>query len=357
MKYFTVSAHKGDYTVFFDTGFTFFNSIKQKKGIWIVDRAVSRLYEELFDDIDPNDIIFVDVSEELKTLEGATMLYRQLEKKKMKRHTPLISVGGGITQDITGFVAATWYRGVPWFYVPTTLLAQADSCIGSKTSLNFDSFKNLLGTFYSPQEVFISTKFLDSLDPKDVYSGFGEIIKLQLIKAQEHGDFQTVTDKLNMGKQADGLLQLIYDSLLVKKEYIEEDEFDFGKRKLLNYGHCFGHALESVSAFTIPHGLAVVIGVLFANIIALKRKKISQEFFETLITEVLLPHIHMDVLEMQESFYGADALFQKMKKDKKRSGDGMALVLPKKDFKLELVQDISMEELQYGCRELEKVLL
>lgn len=331
----------------------FLEVLKKTNGVWVVDRKVFNLYKKYFKNIDSNLLILLDAREEQKTLEGAMRIYRALITKNMRRNDMIISVGGGIIQDVAGFVASTLYRGTKWIFVPTTLLAQVDSCIGGKTSINFDSFKNLLGTFYAPDEVYINTKFIDSLDLKERYGGFGEIVKLQLIKTQSKKDLDLTIKCLS--KNYVDLSRLIYDSLLVKKEYIEEDEFDYGLRRILNYGHCFGHALESVSNFAVPHGLAVVIGMLFANIIALKREKIDNGLFRVLSGEVFLPHIHRELLGLSCAFFDYRMLFGAMKKDKKRINSGVALVLPKKDLKLELVHNLSLDELQYGCEELKKI--
>lgn len=354
MKNITIKARSKDYRVFFSDDLKFIKTLKKLNGIWVIDRIVYNLYKKQLKDIGSNSIILFDAREDKKTVDGATFIYRALTDRNMRRNRPLISLGGGITQDVTGFVASTFYRGIRWIFVPTTLLAQADSCIGSKTSLNFDSFKNLLGTFYAPEEVYISTKFLDSLDLKDWYSGFGEIVKLQLIKTRTRKDLISVIKSLD--QNAVKLLELIYDSLLVKKKYIEKDEFDYGQRRILNYGHCFGHALESVSKFAIPHGLAVVAGMLFANIIALKRNQLEKKLFDTLLQKIFLPHLHAEYFDFKNVFFDFQLLFNCVKKDKKRTGKGAALVLPKKNFELELIQDLSWKEFQYGCKYLKKKL-
>lgn len=350
-KIMTIKSRRGDYTVHFEENLEFLKALKQRGGFWVVDRNVANLYPEHFLGINPNSLMLFDASEEQKTIDGAIKLCRELVQKSFKKNSILISVGGGITQDITGFVASTLYRGIHWIYVPTTLLAQADSCIGSKTSLNLDSYKNLLGTFYPPAEVFISTEFLQTLPRKEVYSGMGEVIKLQLINIKPD-NLAEINTKLSSHR----LLDLIHESLLIKKAYIEEDEFDMGVRRLLNYGHCFGHALESTSNFEIPHGLAVVVGMIFANLVSLNRNLISENVFTQSI-ELLLPAFHKEEVCLKEEFFDADEIFKAMKKDKKRIGDAASIIIPNNEFKLNLVHNLSHDEIKRSVLELSQNIL
>lgn len=347
-KSFTVNSHRGKYEVSFENSLGFFEALKKKNGIWVIDRNVFNLYQQHFSGINPDLIILFDACEENKTPDAAIKLCRELVEKSCRRNTVFVSVGGGITQDITGFVASNLYRGLSWAYVPTTLLAQADSCIGSKTSLNLDSFKNLLGTFYPPKKVFISGEFLKTLNSREMFSGRGEIIKLLMIEARSSSNFASLADRL----ENDALENLLYDSLLIKKKYVEEDEFDENRRKLLNYGHCFGHAFESVSEFAIPHGLAVIAGVMFASFISRQRNWIDGEVSDLLISRILAPAFHGELLNLQEDFFDKEALWRAMHKDKKRTGEGVAIILPQRNLGVTLTQDLSYEELVSGLNKL-----
>ncbi len=348
----TIQSYRGPYKASFENDLRFLDALKEKPGIWAIDRNVFNVYRQHFDSIGSDSIVLIDAKEEEKTVDSAMRLCRELVTKSCKRNTDFVSVGGGITQDITGFVASALYRGLNWTYVPTTLLAQADSCIGSKTSLNLDSYKNLVGTFYPPKRIFISYEFTKTLNPKEIFSGFGEIVKLHLMQAKNLGDFSALAHRL----KNDDPSNLLYDSLLIKKEYIEEDEFDEGRRKLLNYGHCFGHALESASEFTIPHGLAVVAGMIFASAVSLKRQLIDGEVFDFMVKQILSPSFHGELLNLQNKFFDTDNLWQAMRKDKKRTGEGVAIILPHRDSHLLLVQDLSREEFTWGLETLKKLL-
>src|SRR3989344_3684428 len=262
MEKMIIKSRRWDYEVFFKEDLNFLEDLKKRDAIWVIDENVYELYAEYFSGI--NRLALFCADEKAKNLSGAINLCRILAGYSCRRNTELISVGGGIIQDVAGFAASIFHRGLRWTYVPTTLLAQADSCIGSKTSLNLDSYKNLLGTFYAPKEVFISSAFLETLTRRDIASGRGEILKLFILNARGMEDLKAI----DRWMKQESNLRLLKDSLNIKKMFIEKDEFDMGDRKLLNYGHCFGHALESVSNFAIPHGLAFVAGMMFAEIFA-----------------------------------------------------------------------------------------
>ena len=196
----------------------------------------------------------------------------------MKRHDTLVSIGGGIVQDVTGFAANIYNRGLKWMFIPTTLLAQADSCIGSKTSLNFSNFKNSLGTFYAPDNILIYLDFVKTLTHDDYLSGLGEVAKFNIMSAKEGiKRLEKNMDKL-LSRDTKTLKFFIERSLAFKKDFIEEDEYDFGKRNLLNFAHTFGHAFETVSQYKIPHGQAVTLGLMVANNISTQRAILDDAF-------------------------------------------------------------------------------
>ncbi len=168
-------------------------------------------------------------------------------------------------------------RGIAWQSVPTTLLAAADSCIGGKTAVNSPMAKNLLGTFYPPQAVFITPQFLTTLSDADFLSGVGEMLKIALLSGKEAVDY--FEQKLPLLKQRDHnvVSEFIHLSLLYKKNIIEKDEMEQHERKYLNYGHTFGHALEIFSKYEISHGKAVALGMLYINKLAVSAKVLHHE--------------------------------------------------------------------------------
>ena len=224
-------------------------------------------------------IILIDASENAKSYEGIIPIIDTLIKMGIKRNNKLIAIGGGVTQDITSFTASILYRGVKWIFIPTTLLAQGDSCIGSKTSINFGTFKNQLGNFYPPEKIFINTRFLNTLQERDIRSGVGEMAHYFFVSSENDVDFFEKEYSTAICKGSN-LKKMILASLSIKKRYIEIDEFDNRERIVFNYGHTFGHAIESIFNYSIPHGVAVAFGMDMANFISYKKGYISHEVFK-----------------------------------------------------------------------------
>jgi 3-dehydroquinate synthase len=190
-------------------------------------------------------------------------------------------VGGGVLQDIGCFIASVLFRGLRWELIPTTLLAQCDSCIGSKSSINIQSYKNQIGTFYSPHRVCLTFSVLPTLPWDEIRSGLGEVIKLHLLTSEN--DFRLLMADLDSLPGNTRILpKWIVHSLEIKKVYIEKDEFDKGVRNLLNYGHTFGHAYESASHYGIPHGIGVTLGMLTATYVSSKLGWVSADDFQAL---------------------------------------------------------------------------
>lgn len=319
--------------------------------ILIVDKNVFNLYKGLLHKkLNTNhSVILLEVNEDRKTMDSVLELYGEVMKNSPRRNMTIVSIGGGITQDITGYLSSTLYRGVNWIYVPTTLLAQADSCIGSKTSLNYKEYKNLLGTFYPPTEVILCTEFLNTIRDNDFLSGLGEVIKLALLGGgKEYNFIKNNLATLIQRTQSNLLKEAIKQSLIIKKIYIESDELDTGKRNMLNYGHCFGHALEYESNYSIPHGQAVVMGMILANIVARERGLLSQESEQYLKHSLFAKLLPKQLLNYHINF---ERLVNAMKKDKKRIGEDLPLIMIKEDFEPTKVTDLSIEEVRKAVEE------
>ncbi|RJQ33542.1 MAG: 3-dehydroquinate synthase, partial [Actinobacteria bacterium] len=268
----------------------------QDSCVFIVDENVWRFHKDgCLKEINENFVVILPISEDKKNLESVQMLYDALMEHSAKRNMTVVSIGGGITQDISGFMASSLYRGIKWIYYPTTLLAQADSCIGSKTSLNYKNYKNLIGTFYPPNEIYIYTPFLKTQEDGDYFSGLGEVLKLHLMGTQDNIDNMVSKLPQVIIKNEEVMLETIKNSLAIKRSYMEGDEFDTGRRNLLNYGHCFGHAIESATDFLVPHGQAVVLGMILANRIALNRGLLDSDMEDHLAENLLKPVIKLDI--------------------------------------------------------------
>ena len=293
------------------------------------------------------------VTEEKKNIAMVQELYDRLIEKSAKRNMTLISIGGGIVQDVTGFLASTLYRGIKWVFVPTTLLAQADSCIGGKTSLNYKAYKNLIGTFYPPTAIFIDTKFLLTLKDLDFYSGLGEVIKLFVIGGEKSTKGILEWMPALRVRNEEALEKAVYGSLLIKKSYIEDDEFDSGRRNMLNFGHCFGHALEAASDFGIPHGQAVVLGMVLANIVARERNLLAKDTEQYLLNKLFLPSL---IKNAKLHSIKPDQIIDGMKKDKKRTVLDLPLVMLTDSYLMTRVSDLKEQEVNSALSELSRIM-
>lgn len=249
--------------------------LAEKHPLLLVDERIFSLYLEGCGDFGAVPTCIVPAREELKNIDTVLSIVDFLERERATKSSKLFVVGGGIIQDLGGFAAAIYKRGLPWAFVPTTLLGQCDSCLGGKTALNFKNTKNLLALFTAPRQVHIDTGYLATLSPGDFMSGVGECFRLCITGGSAFLDV--------MEKNLDGFLandmtairHMIATSLTVKKEVVEFDEFELDIRRSMNYGHTFGHALEALTSFAIPHGVAVTIGILVENEISHQRNILS----------------------------------------------------------------------------------
>lgn len=354
-----IKSHIRDFSVEFVDDFSFIKKLLSIKNyVIIVGRTVYKYYKNIIFYRFPKDrFIIIELSEQKKTLETVTKIYKKLLLLSAKKNLTLISFGGGINQDVTGFAASTLYRGINWIFIPTTLLAMADSAIGLKTSLNHESYKNVLGTFYPPSQIYINVGFLKTLKKSDFISGAGEIIKFMLMRNDPLKNLDDSIKKIGMIKQESDhkfLVDIIKTSIKTKKNYMEGDEFDLGRRNLLNYGHEFGHALEAVSNFEISHGIGVIYGMIFANLVSVQRGWLDKKINEKINKTLLLPNIRS--IKVKKEYFDYDALLEKIKKDKKRISDKLPLILPKKNFELVKITDLGFDEFKKSLEELIKII-
>ena len=317
-----IQSHAGPYTVHFDAGPAFDESRILLEGAhYLVDANVARLHVDVLRGVlaHPNTIL-IEATEENKSLQRTIPVFERLVAQQVRRRQSLVAIGGGIVQDITCFIASTVLRGIPWRFVPTTLLAQGDSCIGSKSSINLGSAKNIIGTFYPPQEVIINPRFLDTLSVQEMRSGIGELLKVHVIDGAASfdrlaADFdQLLTDRAV-------LLRYIRAALLVKQRFIEVDEFDRGVRNVFNYGHSFGHAIESATHYGIPHGIAVSIGMDMANHIAADRGVLPRRHAERMHGP-----LRKNYEEFRRTPIPREAMLDALRKDKKNTQTQLGLI-------------------------------
>lgn len=325
MYNFKVKSVVHDYEVQFinDTRICLLSEIKEGDYI-IIDNRIIRLYKETIGEIlSKNRFIGIDANEPQKSYQGLIPIIQHLIENGFRKNHRLIAIGGGITQDVTAFIASIIYRGVSWLFFPTTLLAQGDSCIGSKTSINFGKFKNQIGGFYPPNKIFIDLQFLDTLEDAQIKSGLGEMCHYFIV-AGESDFIKYKNDYPKAIENKTVLAGLIARSLEIKKSYIEIDEFDLKERQIFNYGHSFGHAIESLTNYRIPHGIAVSYGMDMANFISVKLGYISEKtrleirkLLEKIWKDFPINDIELDTFKLALS------------KDKKNVGNELRLILNK----------------------------
>lgn len=325
MNNFTIKSSIHDYEVHFtnDTA----NALKTvlQEGDWIIiDNKIKALYApQLSLILDRTNHIGIDATEQQKSYQGIEPVINRLIQNGFRKNHRLIAIGGGIIQDVTAFIASIMYRGVNWFFFPTTLLAQCDSCIGSKTSINFGEYKNQVGGFYPPNRIFINPHFIDTLTDGELKSGMGEMLHYYIVSGREDFDFYKANFKAAFTDKK-VLEKLIERSLQIKKGYIEKDEFDRNIRQVFNYGHSFGHAIEALTHFRVPHGIAVSYGMDMANFISVKMGfipvTVRNEIRDVVVN--FWPGFEINEIDV-------DTFINALSKDKKNVGKQLGLILNK----------------------------
>lgn len=323
-----------NYYVFFVDDFT--KSLTKEfleKSFFMIDQKIFNLHEKKFKKLfSPENYLIIEATEARKTLVYINTLIKLIIAKNFKRDNKIIAIGGGLIHDIAGFTSSILFRGVEWICYPTTLLAQCDSCIGSKTSINVGNFKNQVGTFFPPSQIILDANFLKTLTKEEMKSGMGEIIKVHFLDGRE--SFEYIKSHFDEAFVNPALIRrLIFRSLMIKKKIIEKDEFDKNYRNILNYGHTFGHAIESVTNYKIPHGQAITIGMDLTNYISLKKGFLSKKGYGEM-REILLKNYpnypFKDKLE--------NSFFLALAKDKKNIGKDLSAILTEGPGKMKKVK-------------------
>jgi len=319
----TIRSKFRDYEVcFVDDFLPILKQQMKEKPFFIIDQTVMELYTDKLKAILPlSKSIIIEARESTKTVDKCQYIVKTLIEKNVRKNSVLIAIGGGIIQDITAFVATILFRGIEWYFYPTTLLAQADSCIGSKSSINIGEYKNQVGTFYPPSKIVCDCGFLNTLPASEIKSGIGEILHFLFIAGDQ--SVQTLFDEYDrLLKEPARFNKYIRTSLGIKKKTIEIDEFDKNERNLFNYGHTFGHAIEAVSGYEVNHGQAVTMGMDIANHVSLNLGYLNEEKFESMhkILARNMPSFHLQN-DLIEDFFRA------LSKDKKNIGKNLGCIL------------------------------
>ena len=323
------------------------------------------------------DLIEIPDGEKYKSLSTAKYLYDELLKRKVDRTTTLIALGGGVIGDLTGFVAATYMRGLPLVHIPTTLLAQVDSSIGGKVAVDHPLAKNIIGSFYQPKAVYIDPDVLQTLSDKDIKNGIAEAIKIAVIKSPAF--FKWLEKNMNqlLKKHKDLLCELVKEAISLKVDIVLKDPRESGLRKVLNFGHSIGHALEVRAGYQdLSHGEAVALGMLIETKIARNRGICSQDLEEQikqilsfLRNQEIKPEGKLNVSNSLSSLSfprKRESIFKYIKNidynqfwetltlDKKNYQGRITFILPEALGKVSLIDNINKEEVIKALEELKK---
>ena len=282
----------------------------------ITDHHVSHLYRSEFPE---GLLIETEPGEKSKTLETAAGIYEKLLNFGIDRKDFILAIGGGVICDLAGYVASTYLRGVRFGFVASTLLAQVDAAIGGKNGVNLKGYKNIVGVIRQPEFVICDLNLLHTLEKKEYIGGIAEVIKYGAIMDKEMFDYCEAHIGEILLKDTDILDEIVFRSASNKCILVEKDEYEVGERMKLNFGHTFAHALEKMTGIT--HGEAVAIGMNLASAISVKEGFLQEQDagrLKSLIQAAGLP-VGIEV--------NPGDFFQAIRKDKKKSGSGISLIL------------------------------
>lgn len=283
-----------------------------------------------------DNIYILEPGEQSKSLGELSNLYKALINKSISRNGIIISLGGGVIGDLCGFAAATYKRGISYIQVPTTLLSQVDSSVGGKTGIDFEGYKNIIGSFYFPIETLIKPSFLDTLPKREITCGLGEVLKYGLIR--DYNFFEYTMDNIDKiyNRDKKTLFNIIEKSIDIKSSIYKVDKYDTGIRQTLNFGHTIGHGIESLFEYKkYNHGEAVILGIIYESKISYDRKLISKDYYEEILSK-LEPLVEIPSFNDEE----IDSIVHFMKNDKKNIDTNIRFILPIGRGKVEVFQDV-----------------
>lgn len=289
--------------------------VNTDKAVIITDETVFGHYQQ---DFPPWDIIIIGQGEKIKNLDTAAVIYERLVALKADRSTFIVGIGGGIVCDITGFIASTYMRGVPFGFVSSTLLSQVDASVGGKNGVNYKGFKNMVGVFNQPEFVICDTNLIQTLPEKEFLCGIAEIIKHAAIADKELFSFLEKEYQRALTMDTDVVTRLVRDSIIIKSEIVNRDETEKGERRKLNFGHTFGHAIEKTEG--LPHGEAVSIGMAVAANFSVREGLLPKTDADRLLR--LIKNMKLPVCLNVNN----DKIMDALQKDKKKDGENIYFV-------------------------------
>jgi 3-dehydroquinate synthase len=292
--------------------------------------------------------VLLPPGEETKDFDHFSKLAEDILAIGIERGTMLMALGGGVVGDITGFAAATLLRGIDYVQIPTTLLAQVDSSVGGKTAINARAGKNLIGAFYQPRLVLADTSVLASLPRRELLAGYAEIVKYGLIRDASFYDWLEIEGPAVCALAPDGLRRAVLTSCAMKAEIVAGDEREEGDRALLNFGHTFGHALETETGFSsrLLHGEAVALGMVFAFDFAVKLGLASGQDAGRVRQHLVGSGLPPGLAAIGLAGIPADRLIAHMGKDKKVRDGRITLILPRRIGDAFVMKDAPVEQLR-----------
>lgn len=296
----------------------------EQKMFVLIDEKVNRLHLDYVKSLTSNfekvHLIEIPEGEKSKSISIWNKTVDRVLEFGAERLTPLLAVGGGVTGDLSGFVASTVLRGIPLIHMPTSLLAMVDSSIGGKTGINHKSGKNLIGAFYQPDAVFTDISFLDTLEQKEWITGIAEILKYAAIRDPQL--FDEVEELVDQPLEPnENWMRIVRQSAQIKSDIVQEDTLEKGKRAYLNFGHTFGHALEKIAGYgSLSHGEAVFVGMIAARYFSARLgHPVKDRRFDAFI-----PLYKQQISQLPDD---TDQLIEAMKSDKKVKDKTLRLVL------------------------------
>ncbi len=310
------------------------------KNIYIItDDIVNKLYIndliEIIKDFNYH-VYVIPNGEQAKNFDTVTSIYDHLIENNMDRNTLILSFGGGVVGDITGFVAATYKRGLKYIQIPTTLLAQVDSSFGGKVGINYKNYKNIIGSFYLPEIIVVDIEFLKTLDKRQITCGLAEVLKYGLI--YDYDFFKFVSCNINRIYSLDSeiLLKIVNRAIEIKVKIVDKDLYDKGIRQILNFGHTIGHSIESYYDFSkFNHGESVILGMIYESFIAKEMGLIDERYFNEIygVLKSIVAPINFKGDEIGK-------LYEIMKNDKKNIDNNIGFILPVGRGKVDLFTNV-----------------
>ena len=319
---------------------------KNNKLVFLIDRKVFYIFKKL-KNYKNQKYLVIDCSEKLKSFSNYAKISEKILNFNIDRSTKIVAIGGGTLGDLSGFIASTILRGVDLILFPTTLLSQVDSSIGGKNGINTNSGKNLVGSFYQPRIVFIDPKILTTLSKREILSGYAEIIKHGIINDVKFFNWLNKNSKKILTLNNKTLSEAIYKSIIIKKKYVIKDEKENLKnnnsRAILNFGHTFGHALESYYKYNkkLTHGEAISIGMIIAAILSYKLGYLPINDLNKIKN-----HFKSNNLLMSDNQMFNDKIFKIIEKDKKNDNKKINFVLIKKIGSAFLSNNLNLDKIK-----------